>query len=243
MANFNTHFSCAAVQSGVIVSGLLALGHVEPGEALLGFALGTAGGLAPDLDAERSTPVSIAFSVLAVLLAFMAVFAVADRLSIVESVLLWLILYAVVRVGFAHLFAAITVHRGMYHSVPAALLAGVLVANGLHGVFGQTAFISCLYGLIVSLAYVQHLLLDELVSVNLTGRRIKRSFGTALKFYDARNGFASVLTWLLLAVAMAIAPDPMPLVAVFTEQDLLGAFGDRLLPDGVWFNGLVNRGP
>ncbi len=241
MANFNTHFSAAAVQSGMIATGLLALGHIEPAEATLCFVLGTAGGLAPDLDAERSTPVNIAFSVLAVLLAFASVFAVANRLSIAESVILWLVLYVVTRVAFAHLFAAITVHRGMYHSVPAALLAGVLTANVLHALFAQTAFIATLYGLVVSLAYLQHLALDELVSVNITGRRIKRSFGTAMKLFDRRNYFTTALTWALLAVAVAVAPDPRPLLDLFVQQDLLGAFRGILLPEGVWFNGLVSR--
>ncbi|MEM9601800.1 MAG: hydrolase [Pseudomonadota bacterium] len=241
MANFNTHFSASAVQSGVLVCGLLALGHVEPQEAALGFVLGTAAGLAPDLDAERSTPVSVAFSVLALLLAFAAVFAVASRLSIAESVVLWVVIYAAVRLVLAHLFAAITTHRGMYHSLPAALLAGVLVANALHSLFGQTAFISTLHGLVVTLAYLQHLVLDELVSVNLTGRRVKRSFGTALKLFDRRNLFTTALTWGLLALALAVVPDPGPLRDLFVEQNLLANLRAIGLPNGVWFETLVNR--
>ncbi|MEM6986144.1 MAG: hypothetical protein AAF499_06360 [Pseudomonadota bacterium] len=221
--------------------GLLALGHIEPREAVAGFVLGTAAGLAPDLDAERSTPVSIAFSVLAVLVAFGVVLSLADRLSIAENVVLWLVLYTLVRVVLAHLFAAITTHRGMYHSVPAALVAGLLVANVLHGPFGQTAFISTLHGLIVTLAYLQHLILDELVSVNLTGRRVKRSFGTALKLFDRRNLLTSILTWALVALTLAIAPDPTPLRELFVEQELLSGLRAIWFPDGVWFDGLVNR--
>ena len=36
-------------------------------------------------------------------------------------------------------------------------------------------------GLFVSVGYVIHLVLDEIYSVDLTGARVKRSFGTALK--------------------------------------------------------------
>lgn len=241
MADFNTHVTASAVQAGALACGLLALGHIESEEAVFGFVLGTMAGLAPDLDAERSTPVSVAFSLLALLIAFAVVLAVASRLSIAENIVLWVVLYATVRVILAHLFATITTHRGMYHSIPAALLAGLLLANLLHGVFAQTAFISTLFGLIVTLGYLQHLVLDELVSVNLTGRRLKRSFGTALKLFDRKNLFSSVLTWGLVALATAVAPDSAPLRDLIFEQEIFSQLRFVLFPDGVWFGGLVNQ--
>ena len=51
MANFKTHVSVAAALSGVLATGFLAAGVAAPKDVWLYFAMGTVGGVLPDIDA------------------------------------------------------------------------------------------------------------------------------------------------------------------------------------------------
>jgi len=56
MANFKTHVSVAAALSGVLATGFLAAGVAAPKDVWLYFAMGTVGGVLPDIDADHSIP-------------------------------------------------------------------------------------------------------------------------------------------------------------------------------------------
>ncbi|OHB82807.1 MAG: hypothetical protein A2V98_14785 [Planctomycetes bacterium RBG_16_64_12] len=108
------------------------------------------------------------------------------------------LVYVFVRFGLGELLRRYTVHRGMFHSLPAAVI------------FGEVAFLlSCgsdvrirLYeaGAVV-IGYVSHLVLDELYSFQWhRGRlRLKKSFGTALKMFS-HKWWANVSTYVKLAL-------------------------------------------
>ena len=57
MANFKTHVSVAAALSGVLATGFLAARVAEPKDVWLYFAMGTVGGILPDIDADHSLSV------------------------------------------------------------------------------------------------------------------------------------------------------------------------------------------
>ncbi len=100
--------------------------------------------------------------------------------------------YILIRFGMGAILRRYTVHRGMWHSVPAALIAGLMVwylcAN-------DTTNLRVFKSAAVVLGYLTHLSLDELYSVQLyRGRiRLKKSFGTALKIWgpDFRANLAT----------------------------------------------------
>jgi hypothetical protein len=91
-------------------------------------------------------------------------------------------IYVTVRFGVAELIRKITVHRGMFHSIPAALIAGevfYLIASA-----NEPTIRLYKAGAVVA-GFMSHLILDEIWSISFEGGipRFKSSFGTALKFW------------------------------------------------------------
>lgn len=96
------------------------------------------------------------------------------------------------------IFKRLTTHRGMLHSVPFTLLFAEMVFWFVHP-FGLADRL--LLALAAWMGALSHLLLDEIYSVDFDGNklvRLKRSFGTAFKFWDSRFPATSVLLYLLV---------------------------------------------
>ena len=111
-------------------------------------------------------------------------------------------IYLFVRFGLTKLIKTYTVHRGMWHSIPAAATAGLVT------------FWLCdcpelsiqLYkaGAVVA-GFMWHLILDEIYAVQATGVRVrtKKSFGTALKMFS-KSPWANISAYGKLFVMIAI---------------------------------------
>ena len=111
-------------------------------------------------------------------------------------------LYLFIRYGLAALFKRLTVHRGMYHSVPAMLIAGLAV----HLLYSHPSLKLRLYlagGVMVG--FLSHLVLDELYSVDFMGVRVhlKKSAGSAVKFWSSDWAATAGTYLLLLGLAFA----------------------------------------
>jgi hypothetical protein len=237
MADFRTHVAVASTVSGVIAIGGMVAGVATPKEVVLFFCAGTIGGVLPDIDSDHTIPVQILFSFLAVALAFMSVFSRADTYSVVELVCLWILVHLFVRHVLYKIFAKFTVHRGIFHSQLAAIFFLFFGAAAAYHLFGLASVTSWLVGCFVALGYMIHLLLDEIYSVDLTGARVKKSFGTALKFASKEK--------LKVSAALGAATVAMFFLAVPAVGDFAHALGnqktyatlhERFLPNGRWFN-------
>lgn len=88
--------------------------------------------------------------------------------------------------------------------------------------------------------YLVHLLLDEIYSVDITGRRLKASFGTALKFFDKRYPAAAIAMAAATAIALVLTPSPKAFVDGMSSKDMWAGLNQRLLPQDTWF-GLIPR--
>ena len=130
MANFKTHLYAASGISGIAAIACMKAGAAPYSETPLLLALGTLGGLLPDIDSNRSVPVRIGFNLLAVASAFVAMFQFAGRYTVLELALVWLGAFLTVRYLVLELFNACTSHRGIFHSLLAALFFS-LGATGL----------------------------------------------------------------------------------------------------------------
>ena len=88
-------------------------------------------------------------------------------------------IYLLVRFGGTHLLQLLTDHRGMFHSIPAALIFGELAYLAASGDEVVRAYKA---GAVI-IGFMSHLFLDEVYSVQWSGGKIglKSSFGTALK--------------------------------------------------------------
>ena len=101
--------------------------------------------------------------------------------------------------GGAAIVGKLSVHRGMFHSIPA-----LLIASELTFLFYRHSDVNVRLMMAggVATGFLSHLVLDELYSVQWDGTKIKikRSAGTAMKFmgkHVAANAFAYGLLFFL----------------------------------------------
>ena len=201
------------------------------------FVLGTLGSVLPDMDADNSAVVRITYSLASVILAFVIMFLSFGLFpSILELVLIWVATYLFFRWFIFTLFTRFTTHRGIFHSIPAVLFFAFLTVAVSHKVFAVLPFQAWMNGVFAGLGYFLHLVLDELYSINVFGMKIRRSLGTALKFYS-RSSLTATLCMYLVTLALFLAS---PNITSFAEQVLDGKMyqqiRQRLVPHGEWFN-------
>jgi membrane-bound metal-dependent hydrolase YbcI (DUF457 family) len=90
-------------------------------------------------------------------------------------------IYLGIRYGLAQVFRHITVHRGMFHSIPGMFVAGL----ALYLIYHSDQFWQRVYLAVgVMLGFLSHLVLDEIYSVDFMGLRVRlnKYAGSALKF-------------------------------------------------------------
>jgi hypothetical protein len=83
--------------------------------------------------------------------------------------------------------------------------------------------------------FILHLLLDELYSVDFMNRRIKRSFGTALKVVDSKQPYGSGL---IVALSLAIwfaTPSAVIFVDTLLSGETYSLIWHRMLPENLPF--------
>ena len=101
----------------------------------------------------------------------------------------------------------VTTHRGMIHSIPMAVLCGELVFFVVTGsVAARFVKASAL-----TAGFLSHLILDEVYSIDSTGAalRIKKSFGTALKWYNPnKQGAATIIYSLVFLLGLCACVHP-----------------------------------
>jgi hypothetical protein len=208
MAGFRTHMLVSTAAGAAYGAWGYASG-LPPQTCLLAGGLCSVSGMLPDLDSDSGRPVQemSAFAAAVVPLLMLERF---DTLGWTRetAVLVGAGMYLAVRFGVAELFKRYTVHRGMWHSLPACVACG-LVAFLI--VSGQDLVVRAFKSAAVSLGFFTHLVLDELWSFQLRSGHlhVKRSLGTALKCFsrDRRANLAVYATTALLTL-LAVG-DPM----------------------------------
>lgn len=186
MASFRTHISFGVALGVLGIVALLTSAALNAPTLLVAvFALATLGSVLPDMDSDSGIPFHVAFgslTIVAAVLAFTSVYKDAPhnwRVLITSTVGTAVFVWGVV----GYLFKRFTRHRGMAHSIPAALLAGLLaffLASRMY-FSDQDAFV---LGVALTGGYLVHLILDEVwAAVNFQGTLFipNKAFGSALK--------------------------------------------------------------
>jgi hypothetical protein len=180
--------------------------NVDPALAGVAGLLTALGGLLPDLDSDSGVPVREMFNLAATILPLLELRRLASLGLTAEEILLAFAgMYAFLRFGVRMIFKHLTVHRGMFHSVPAMLIAGLLVYLGYHhpnpGIRVYLAFGTML-------GFLSHLVLDELYSVDFRGvvPKLNQFAGTALKLRSP-SWLATVFTYIVLGGLGYVAYD------------------------------------
>jgi hypothetical protein len=206
MADFKTHTLVATVISGGLGVAALATGLATPADAFCYWLAGTLGGLLPDIDSDESLALRIVFRLFGALVAGLLAFYWMTTLPAWQVAGLACAGYLLVRFGLLALFARVTVHRGILHSLLANLLFGIVAVLLSYHLFALEVRQAWGIGGFVAMGATVHLLLDEIYSVDLAGMRIKRSFGTALKLTDWQRPGLSLLLLLACLGGFWISP-------------------------------------
>lgn len=228
MAGYREHIS---------VSGMMGLGYAFAAIFLFGYTavqaaiaaiLTWVAGMLPDLDSETGRPVRELSGVTAAV-APMLVFQHTSSVGVSSdrAMLFSLVLYGAVRYGAPSILGRLTVHRGMFHSIPALLIAAEATFLCY---YSEELRVRLLMAIGVGIGFLSHLVLDEMYSVQWNGARIrlKRSAGSAIKFLGKESipngvtmGLLMFLTWACVNTAGLLDPlveEPAPEVLKITSE-------------------------
>lgn len=210
MANFNTHLTVALIGSTVLASFGIFTGFYGIFDAIVLTLAGTIGGLLPDIDLNHSKISRIGFGVASAIGAGFAIIIVMHHYPNLPlyALLGGAVTFLVMRFGVFWVFGRVTVHRGMVHSVPYMALVSLLLLNALYDLLQITLNLSWLIAGFLFFGAMIHLILDELYSINLLGLKLKKSFGTAFKFFDKKNPTGYAILYLLLIAVYLYSPTP-----------------------------------
>jgi hypothetical protein len=226
MANFNTHFNVAAFTSTIEAGTMYYSGLVTKPEATFLFIGGILGGILPDIDSNYSTPTKMMQYIFSNLISFFVLFNYIGVYPIINLILIWIGTFAIIMLLF-QIFNKITTHRGMFHSIPAAIIFWFIFSLIFYYIFKFNYLFSWYFGMFIFLGYITHLTLDEIYSIDLKGKKIKKSFGTALKLWN--KDIKSVILFYLVLILLFIAmPHKKDFINSFTKFDIIKTYNKLL---------------
>jgi membrane-bound metal-dependent hydrolase YbcI (DUF457 family) len=200
MASYRGHLTFA----GILGVGYGSLSIFEWGydwgPAAIAAGLTTLGGMLPDLDSDSGVPVRELFGVSAAVAPFLLYKSVYERCqhSTEQTIAILAAVYLFIRYGLSTVFKHLSVHRGMFHSIPALLIAGL----GTYLAYpSDNIRLRLFLAGAVMLGFLSHLVLDEIYSVDFMGVRLhlNKYAGSAVKFVS-QSWPATIATYLLLGL-------------------------------------------
>ncbi len=204
MAGFYTHITTSSVLGVAVGAFGVWYFNYDWGTVLLAAGLTAIGGMLPDLDSDSGIPVRELFGLAGVLIPLL-LFERIRRYGLTPEQLFVLLAatYMLVRFGVSEVFRRITVHRGMYHSVPAMMIAGlaVFLMHRPDSAVVVDEMQKRLYLAIgTMIGFLSHLVLDEIYAVDLMGLvpKLNQFAGSALKL-RSDSWIANLLTYAILA--------------------------------------------
>ena len=204
MADFKTHITGSTIVGvaygywGVTQQGM----SIENG--LIAGGLCSVSGMLPDLDSDSGIPLRETSMFAAAVVPMLMIERFRDlNLSHEGMAVAAMMIYLGIRFVVIEFFKRYTVHRGMWHSIPAAASAGLIAYLAMPS---MSESVRVYKSIAVVVGFLVHLILDEIWSIDFRhGRfRLKKSVGTALKFFgDSAWANISVYAKLFLLAYIA----------------------------------------
>jgi hypothetical protein len=201
---FQAHITGSSIVGAGYAAAAWYVGGMPPVTCLLGGSICAAAGMLPDLDSGSSGTMRESVAVAAAVVP-LVLFQRFQQMGVpmVAIILLGAAIYAVIRFGGGWLLENYSAHRGMFHSLPAAAIAGQVtyLAFG-HEEPMRRYFIA---GAVV-LGFITHLVIDEIWAARqgLFGAKVKKAFGTAMKFHGPVM-WSNIVTYVLVLVLGLVA--------------------------------------
>ncbi len=214
MADFKTHMTVSTA-TGAVFAVAGAQAGMPLTTCLIAGGLCSVSGMLPDLDSDSGRPLREATTLGAAVVPMLMVERFQKlQLDHESMVLAAALVYITIRFVLAEVFRRYTVHRGMWHSLPAAAVVGmfaflVMSSEDISLRLFKTAG--------VVLGFMSHLILDEIWSVDFRRGKyaFKKSFGTAIKLWG-NNRWANYVTYTKLAVISFL---------VYQDEGFMSRFG------------------
>lgn len=235
MANFATHIGVGTIVSGGLATVTLAADVITPEDLMVVTLAGLVGSVLPDIDSKESRASRAVFSGLAFFFAFCIMMMTAPHLSIAELWLLVPVVFLGLRYGLEAVFHSFSYHRGIWHSIAAGLFFWFATALAVTGIMDRHPAVAWLAGAFLFAGYLTHLILDEIFSVDLLDRRLKLSFGSALKLIDGKRPAESALVLAAAAILFVLAPPSSDFTNGLASKQVWSKINQRFLPENNWF--------
>lgn len=204
MADFKTHITGSTLVGVAYGYWGLSSQGMSIESSLIAGGLCSVSGMLPDLDSDSGIPLRETSMFAAAIVPVLMIERFRDMGLTNEAMALGaMLVYITIRFIVVEIFKRYTVHRGMWHSIPAAGIAGLLAYLAMPC---DNEGIRVYKTLAVVVGFMVHLILDEIWSIDFRlGRfRLKKSFGTALKFFG-NNWFANVTVYAKLFLLIYLA--------------------------------------
>ena len=216
MANFKTHIGWGVFLAvAFLVAGII-FSFISGFEIRVWVFLAIlVSSFLPDLDYDGGIPFQILFGLAGAGLSGLSFYHLFQGGEKDPKILIIIpiLIFVLVRFGVGYFFQKVTRHRGIFHSIPAAVLAGLLTVWCLKA-FTIDFKQELLVGLAILIGYLGHLILDEIYStVNLNGYSIlpKKSLGSAMKLWSSSK-LISLIVYFLIIFLISILPEVRSLV-------------------------------
>lgn len=207
MAMYREHISVSGLLGVAVGLGSWLLLGFTPVQGILAGWFTAIGGILPDLDSESGRPVREMFGLTASVAPLLLIGRILYWTHLPNEpemvMVLFLAIYLGIKYGLAMLVGSLSVHRGMFHSIPALLIA----AEATYLTYpGHSLKVKLVMGGGVAIGFFSHLLLDELYSVQWSGVHVslKKSAGSALKMFGPEF-VPNVMAYMLLAGLTVVA--------------------------------------
>lgn len=208
MANFKTHFSV-----GILLGIIFALTALASG-LMLGWTMitlviitVTIGAFLPDVDSESAIPFRVVFYSLGIIASIFAfIWAMKEYTGWVFISMLSLSAFIVVRFVFGYIFKKLTKHRGIFHSIPMAILIMLLTLTFLKELSSLPRDYQAILSISIGIGFLSHLILDEIyAAINFNGKKFlfNRHMGSALKLWS-KSPAVTALTYSILFILFII---------------------------------------
>lgn len=208
MAGFKTHITTSTVIGVAYGAGAYVGYDVPLHSCVLAGGLCSVSGMLPDLDSGPGVPLreSVTFAAAVVPLLLIHRWQ-RYELEPETMVLAGGLIYLLIRYGLGKLVTRLTVHRGMFHSLPALAIVGELTFLICDH---ENLWIRIFFSLAVMAGFASHLVLDEIWSIDLRRLRLKSSSGTAVKLWGG-CWWANLFTYAnVIVLALLITADSPP---------------------------------
>ena len=191
MANFKTHLSTGFILgiTCTILILLYGISHHWTIFLLIIFSI-SIGSFLPDIDSDSSIPFRIVFYTLSIISAFFiflwTLHNYPNQPLLITTIPI--ITFLIVRFIFGWIFKRFTHHRGIFHSVPMALIATSSTFLLLQKFTHLTTNEHFLLSIGLGIGFVSHLILDEIyAATNFNGKKFhpNKSLGSSLKLWSS----------------------------------------------------------